>query len=303
MTDRCHGVEGLERTWRNGGPVSLMPMTSEIFRSTYAAIDAAEALNRDAVAVLSHELRTPLSTIMVCTDMILSGVAGATADAALTRYLTMIHRSGQQMMSLMDGLLEMASLDVGPSHMGTEIVSIESLLEEAQELAMAAAAESGVHLFQDTDFGGVVSGLSLRVDRVRMVQALGRLLSIAVNNTAKGGTVRFRLRAINSIEGIVLDVVADQLAIEDANVPLVLAPFGRAAAVAGALGRQGAGLGVALAKKVIEGHGGQLDVDHDPDHGLTVSVTLPPNCLVEGHGAWAPDSPTTSHVPNRSIMD
>ncbi|MFL6120056.1 sensor histidine kinase [Actinophytocola sp.] len=217
-----------------------------------------ERQRTDLVNDVSHELRTPLGNIRGWLVAAQDGVADLDpelVESLLEETLVLQH--------LVDDLQDLAAADAGELRLRPEDVDAGELLTQVAGTATATVAV-------ETD-----GDLRLRADPVRLRQAVGNLLTNAVRHTPPDG--RITLRGRRAGDEVVLEVSDTGSGIAPADLPHVFNRFWRAdRSRSRATG--GRGLGLAIARQLVEAHGGTVAVASTPGAGTTFTVRLPANC-------------------------
>jgi len=242
-------------------------MANEL-QTSFARQAELEAARRDLIAAVSHDLRTPLASIRAMTEALADGVVSD--EETTERYLTSIRREVEGLSTLIDDLFELAKLDSGYLNQGlqAEEISIPDLISDTLESMRPQAERKGVHL---TGSGGAelapVTGETQKIQRV-----LTNLISNAIRHTPADGTVSLAARATE--EGVQVEVADTGEGIAPSDLPRVFERFYR-----GERSRSratgGAGLGLAIAKGIVEAHGGRIWVESQPGRGTKFSFVLP----------------------------
>ncbi len=234
-----------------------------------AARDLAEGASQaksQFLANMSHELRTPLNAIIGFSEVISAALFGP-LDARYRDYAQDIHGSGHHLLRIINDLLDLSKVEAGRLELRESPVPIALIFETCRRMVDDRAAVAGVSLdFQPTDLA--VSG-----DELRLEQVLLNLVSNAVKFTPTGGHVA--VSAMLALSGEVVITVADTgIGMAPEDIPRALQPFGQ---VNNSLARPhgGTGLGLPLAQRLIELHGGTLTIDSELGKGTTVTVVLP----------------------------
>jgi len=242
------------------------------------AVDAAEQANvakSQFLANMSHELRTPLNAVIGFSDMIQSQQFGPVGNPRYLDYVKDIGKSGHHLLSIINDILDLSKIEAGrTSVQDEEEFNVAAVLEATMRMMRPLAEREGVALEASLD------GRGLRLVAVeRMVcQILLNLLSNAIKFTPPGG--RVTLSAVRTAEGGLLIAVADTgLGMAAHEIKIALTPFGQ---IRNAHSRKhaGTGLGLPLAKAMMELHGGSLRVASAPGQGTTVSVHFPQERVV-----------------------
>jgi signal transduction histidine kinase len=232
------------------------------------ARDEAEHANRlkdQFIATLSHELRTPLNVMLGWTQ-VLEGNGPPDAQA---RAASVVARNGRLLARLVEDLLDISRATAGQFEIAREPISINAVTQSALD-AMAPVAEE-----QDVT---LVSQLRaqpgfVEADPARLQQVVWNLLSNAVKFTPKGGRVEVRTEA--GADAVVLTVTDTGRGFDAAFAPHVFEPF-RQADSSTRREHGGLGLGLSIARHLVELHGGTITAASDgPGRGATFTVTLP----------------------------
>lgn len=238
----------------------------EALREAKNAAEAANRLKDQFLATLSHELRTPLNVILGYARMLQRDAVPVDQRA---RAIDVIARNAVAQNQLVDDLLDMSRITTGKLRLDARPVAPAAVLLEAIDgiRPAAQAKEIGLHSEIDPDAGGV------RADASRLQQVYWNLLMNAVKFTGRGGRVMVRLKGNgSSIETMIED---SGIGIDAGFLPFVFEPFRQADA---RVNREhgGLGLGLAIAKELVELHGGTIHAMSDgPGRGATFIVRLP----------------------------
>jgi PAS domain S-box-containing protein len=218
--------------------------------------------SRDKVlAAVSHDLRNPLNTIQLTSATLLSQLAG---DPRWRRHLEIIHRSCLRMEHLIADLLDMASIGVGRLFIQKTPERADDVLREAFELHQAAADEKKIALILRPVDGDV----TVECDRQRMLQVFENLVGNALKFCRAGDTVTLGGTPVG--DGVRFWVADTGPGIPPDLVTHLFDPFW-----SGADARNGVGLGLYIARGIIERHGGRIDVESTPGGGSRFSFTIP----------------------------
>jgi signal transduction histidine kinase len=225
-----------------------------------------DTLRRDLVAWVGHDLRTPLASIRVIVEALADGVV---QDAAtVQRYLQTAQRDIRSLSQLIDDLFEMAQLDAGGLPLERRPNSISDLISDTLESFSAQAGRLGVRLE-----GSCAPGVDpVWIDAQQIGRVLANLVGNALRHTPASGTVS--VQASTTAEGVQVEVANTGEGISADDLPHVFEQFYR-----GEKSRSratgGAGLGLAIAKGVIEAHGGRIWVESRPGQGVRFYFALP----------------------------
>lgn len=218
------------------------------------------------LAMLGHELRNPLATVCNVTEAIKRTVP---LDHRMQRLMEMLERQANQMSHLVDGLIEVSRVARGKIRLERAPLDLREVLATTRQDRLGEASAAGITLTVDVPY----LPLWADADRVRLVQVLGNLVGNALKFTPRGGTVALTLA---SRGGQALITVRDSgMGIVPEAIERLFEPFEQGQMGEG-VSPGGLGLGLALAKGLVELHGGQITAHSDgPGRGSVFTATLP----------------------------
>ncbi len=242
--------------------------------------EAASAAKSDFLATVSHEMRTPLSGILGIADTLLE----TDLDAEQETFVRAARISGELMLGLVDDMLDFAKIEAGRFDLAPEPVELERLVEDVTELFFSRAEAKGL------DIASVVDPSLppfIVLDGVRLRQVLINLIGNALKYTSSGGVL---VRAAASKDGVTVSVADTGPGIADADKGRVFTAFERAGEARGGESG-GAGLGLAIAQRIVARMGGAITISDRPGGGTVFGFSLPINA-VEGE---RPDDGDIAH--------
>jgi NO-binding membrane sensor protein with MHYT domain/CheY-like chemotaxis protein/two-component sensor histidine kinase len=228
------------------------------------------ALKDEFLATLSHELRTPLNAILGWAGMLQRGVKD---EATMKRALETIERNARAQGKLIDDLLDMSRIISGTVRLDVQTVDPSRIVEAALGTVHPAAAAKMIALRADLGREPGSLPLEVRADPGRLQQVLWNLLANAVKFTPSGGSVQVLLGRDGN--DAVIRVIDSGIGIAPDFLPYVFDRFRQQDA---SISRQhgGLGLGLSIARQLVELHGGTIAVDSAGTHaGTTFTVRLP----------------------------
>jgi signal transduction histidine kinase len=222
----------------------------------------AERMRRDLITTISHDLRTPLASLRAMVEAIDEGVIED--PPSLRRYVSQMRRSIHQLGTMVDDLFELTQLDAGAIEAETRRARLDEVVSTALAAVEPSAREKGLELVTHLGTAGDAP-CSPRVARV-----LQNLLANAVRHTPADGTIRIEAGRADGRLQIAVEDTGEGIAPDD--LPRVFDPFFRADP---ARSGPGAGLGLALAKRIVEALGGRISAERGTSTGARFAVELP----------------------------
>ena len=230
---------------------------------------AADRLKSEFLVNMSHEFRTPLNAVIGLSELMASGPRDQLGDAN-RKYVVNILASGRRLLALVDDLFEVSMIKAGQSAPHPEALDLATLLGTCSALVSPHARAAGLEVAID-----VPPALPAMADKGMLTRLVANLLLNAIKFTPRGGQIELKAE-LNTGETRWVDVMISDngIGMTREQVEIALEPFRQ---VDGGLGRrrEGAGLGLSLARGIAELHGGSLSIDSIPEHGTTVRVRLP----------------------------
>ena len=205
-----------------------------------------EAMRRQLVAAASHDLRTPLASLRLLVESIDDGVAtGETRE----RYLKEIRTHVAVLSGLIDDLFELSRIEAGEISWTMGQVELRELIDEAVAAMRVPGAQRGVRVAADLPGGALLA----QANAEKVQRVLFNLIQNAIRHTPADGSVTVRARSLAGGVEIEVDDEGEGISPEDGD--RVFEPFYRGDA---ARADDGAGLGLAIAKAIVEAHGGRI---------------------------------------------
>lgn len=216
------------------------------------------------VASVSHELRTPLTSIRGYVDILLDR---DDLPPDVVAQLEVVERNSQRLGRLVADLLHTAQAEEGPMHVVRTPTDLAAVVRDCAEASRPAADDAGLTFELD-----VPETLEVNLDAARMAQVVDNLLSNAVKYSTRGGRICVALR---------IDANRVELAVADEGIGIAAADrdrlFGKFFRTRQAEERsiQGVGLGLSIAKSIVESHGGRIEVESELGVGTEFRVRIP----------------------------
>jgi signal transduction histidine kinase len=216
----------------------------------------------DVLGVVAHDLRNPLGLINATTELLLDEEVPALKAKELLR---IVMRAGKQMNRLISDLLDTVRLQAGRLSLDVQDVKVDEIVHQAEETFRPVADERGIQL----EMVASDTNTALSADPLRLSQIVGNLVGNALKFTPPHGHVTLHVAPYG--EDVIFQVADDGPGIPPAQIEHLFDKFWQARQT----DHRGVGLGLAIAKGLVEAHGGKLWVESTPGAGSTFSFSLP----------------------------
>jgi len=259
---------------------------NDSLQEAYDRLKELDRLKSNFLATVSHELRTPLTSIIGYSDMLAAGIAGELVGEQ-KEFVETIRSKGDHLLALITSLLDLNKLEQGTVRVERERLDAKDMLRELQKTFAPAAAKKGIKLVVEVE----PDVPPLWADPVRIRQVLFNLTENAIKFTPAGGTVRFVAReGIADPEGdgggmgavllltprraLEIRIVDSGVGISEVEHARIFDAFYQ---VDGGSTREhgGTGLGLSIVKRLVEAHGGTIQVESEAGQGASFIVTIP----------------------------
>lgn len=237
----------------------------ELRRANERLAAASDAKSR-FLANMSHELRTPLNAVIGFSEVLIQGMAGE-INAKQREYLSDIGTSGKHVLSLVNDILDLSKVEAGKMELQPSVVSLGDVVERGATMVRERAIRHGIALTVDVE-GDLPS---VQADERKVKHVLFNLLSNALKFTPAGGAIEVRARRLDGEVCVSVRDTGVGIALEDQA--RIFEEFEQTNS--GARTEESTGLGLTLAKRFVELHGGRLWVESELGRGSTFTFTLP----------------------------
>jgi signal transduction histidine kinase len=245
--------------------VSSLRAAYRQLRHEYLETDLARRARENVLGVVSHDLRSPLSVILMGAAQLSEGSRGGRRASDDPGTLERIHRAARQMNRIIDDLLDAVQIEKGRFRIVSAHEDLAPIIDDALESVRAAALAKDVRVNRSIRDG------KLRVvcDRGRLAQVLSNLLGNAVKFSPEGGLVE--LLAAPDADAVRITVKDYGTGIAEEQLPHLFERYWQARDTA----HHGTGLGLFIARSIVEAHGGRIEAVSQPGRGSTFTVSLP----------------------------
>lgn len=258
-------------TWlKSQGVMRDISRLKDLISETERAKNEAEIANRSKtmfIANISHEIRTPLNAILGYTQLLEMEEAGSLNEKQVES-LKVIHENSDYLLQMLNDVLDLAKVETGKIDLHKTTFHLSDVINRVKQTCQSFADEKNISLV--TVFGRGMR--ALHADEVKVKQIIYNLISNAVKFSPPGNEVRISARAENS--NAVIDVIDSGIGISENDRARIFDAFRQAGKTVGG-SRAGAGLGLAITRKLVEMHGGTINVESVPGSGSTFTVIIP----------------------------
>jgi signal transduction histidine kinase len=244
----------------------LANLEREMVRKNVELEKLNEQKNR-MLGIAAHDLRSPLAVIQSYSEF-LEEEAGNVLNAEQREFVGVIKSTSEFMLRMVTDILDVTAIEAGQLKLHREPANLEELMWHnlALNRVLAARKNIGIELASGTAIP------LIPLDAGKIEQVLNNLVTNAVKFSHPGSTVRVRVDC--STEWVTVAVEDQGQGIPDADLPKLFKPFGKGS-VRSTAGEQSTGLGLAIARNIVEGHGGRIWLESAVGRGSTFFFTLP----------------------------
>ncbi len=246
---------------------------AEQLEQAFSRERALEAGRRELISAVSHDLRTPLATTRAMVEALADGVVIEPTD--VQRYLGLILRETHHLSRLIDDLFELSQIDSGALQLRCMPIELAELVSETVAAYQLPAADGGIQL--EEALSDDVESARIQADPERLQRVLRNLLDNSLRNTPRGGLIRVATEARPEASAVRISVDDSGPGVAEDERERIFDRFYR-----GERSRRreesptgGAGLGLAIARGLVQAHKGRIWAERSPLGGMSVQIQLP----------------------------
>ncbi len=231
--------------------------------------ELASKVKSEFIANMSHELRTPLNTVIGFSKLLAEHERRTLPQHEIVEYATLIHDAAGHLLSVINDILDISKIQSGRYTLDSREINVEEIVQTSMNSFRLMATEAGVTLTPVI----AIDLPAVRGDAVKLRQIFTNLISNAIKFTPRGGMVTIEALRINN-GGIAILVRDTGVGMTPEEIAIALTPFGQ---VDGGRSRwrEGTGLGLPIAKALVELHGGKIEIRSTKGEGTEVAIVLP----------------------------
>jgi two-component system, cell cycle sensor histidine kinase PleC len=232
--------------------------------------ELASRVKSEFIANMSHELRTPLNTVIGFSKLLGQHQARQLRDAEIVEYSQLIQDAAGHLLAVINDILDISKIQSGKYALNNRDIDLDETIAACLATFKPQAEEAGVALRQEM----ATELPKVKGDPIKLRQIFTNLISNAIKFTQPGGSVSIKGHCLSD-GGIAVTVRDTGIGMSEEEILVALTPFGQ---VDGGKTRwrEGTGLGLPIARALVELHGGQLEIRSTRTVGTEVAVLLPP---------------------------
>lgn len=256
--------------------ISIRKRMENSLRNAKEEADIANKAKSTFLANMSHELRTPLNAIIGFSEMMMQKAFGPIGNTKYEEYLTDVHFSATHLLQIINEVLDMSKIEAGRVKLEEDTVSIKVILQGVMRFIQLQTEQKNITF--ETEIANNLP--DVKVDVRLMKQVMINILTNAIKYTDENGLIKVRAQ-LNEARELAITVTDNGVGIPDHKIRDALEPFGQISNhKLYAKTKEGTGLGLPIAKGMMELHGGSLLLSSIEGKGTRVDLILPANRLL-----------------------
>jgi len=273
ITERQYAQESLQQA--NASLEARVIERTHLLQLETTKAELANKTKTEFLNNMSHELRTPLNAIIGFSDMIRSETFGELNNDRYKDYINDIYASGTFLLDIISDILDISKIETGTLRLDEETVEIPQILKACEVVTIGRARERNIRL----NIKIVTHLPALLADKRRLMQVVVNLLSNAIKFTEPGGQVNVDA-GIRASGGHYIRISDTGIGVPESHLENIFEPFGR---VENSFVREheGVGLGLPIAKSLVEQHGGTIKLTSKENKGTVLTIEFPEHRMIK----------------------
>ena len=262
-------IENAQLYTKMQGQMGLIADQNAELEDANTQIQEVSRLKSEFLANMSHELRTPLNSILGFSEILKDNLAGALTEEQRVECLEAIHASGEHLLQLINDVLDMSKIEAGRMDLVLEEYVVDAAIREVVTVVKSLAGRKGIELSVTVQ----PEDLVVYADKGKFKQVIYNLLSNAIKFTPENGSIFVDAKVREQAGDMLVTVTDTGVGIPAEHIDKI---WGEFYMIQGEHQTQkGTGLGLALVRKLVELHGGQIEVFSEEGKGSTFTFTMP----------------------------
>ncbi|WP_410507121.1 PAS domain S-box protein [Methanosarcina hadiensis] len=249
--------------------ITVRKKAEEVLIRAKTAAEEANRTKSEFLTNMSHELKTPLNSIIGFSDLLKEGIAGPLNEKQ-SRYAQFISSSGKNLLNIISGILEFSRTEAGEDELNLEEFSVDESINLVISTSLPQIQKKNIKL----NYNPENKTLCIFADENKFRQIIFNLLSNAIKFTPKGGSIDISLK--QEADAAVIMVKDTGIGMPGNSLNDIFKPFVQLESFS-SRNFEGTGLGLALVKRYVEMHGGNISVESEPGKGSSFRIELPLN--------------------------
>ena len=253
--------------------ITLRKQMEQSLRVAKEQADAANHAKSNFLANMSHELRTPLNAILGFSELMMKETFGPVGNNRYKEYTSDIHMSADHLLSIINEVLDMSKIEAGRLELVEEPLDIQEMIESVCRMMISRVFASNIDIVQNVE-----GNLPPFCGDYRLLrQALINLIANAIRYSPDDGKITVSARIDKENGDLFMSVEDEGIGISEDKIHRALEPFGQVNDNSDMrdMHEQGTGLGLPLAKAMVEMHDGSLEIFSELGNGTSVQIMLP----------------------------
>lgn len=268
--------------------ITLRKQMEISLREAKEEADSANRSKSSFLANMSHELRTPLNAIIGFSEIMQNETFGLLGNEKYKEYLGDIHLSARHLLEIINEVLDMSKIEAGRLELYEEKINVEELIEAVTRIMTSRAFSASLDIKIDIE----KDVPHLYADPRLIRQVMINLLTNAIKYSEQGG--RIDIKAYSKDRNLIFEIIDEGVGIPSDQLDEAMQPFGQVKRGEHTADNQGTGLGLPLAKAMVELHKGRLLLESEYNKGTKAIIKFPASRLIPSVNMDSADAPEDS---------